>query len=129
MDIQEGLQRCDLVPFGMTLIKRRVFDYIDKPYFEINDYYEFIPKTEGALATDQNFCDKLRDKHIAVVGCFDHTLNHREITKDNYMDYRKKDIMNKFKDVKDRVKSDLLERMQLKRKLRLEKENKQEEKK
>jgi hypothetical protein len=85
----------------MTLIKREVFDKLDKPYFRVNDYYHEMlqDKDVAARATDQNFCDRLIEAGIRPIGCFDHTLIHRGIGKDNYMSYRKQDILDNMKEI------------------------------
>lgn len=74
-NFKEGYHECDLIGFGMTLIKREVFSKLTKPYFEINTH-----GGKDTYATDINFCDRLRSAGIPLIGCFDYTLNHRDVT-------------------------------------------------
>ena len=98
---QTSYQECDLVPFGMTLIKREVFDKLDKPYFRVNDYYgEMLQdKDINARATDRDFCDRLIEAGIRPMGCFDHTLIHSGIDEHNYIEYRKQDILDNMRNI------------------------------
>ena len=96
----DGIHDCDLAPFGMTLIKRETFDIINKPYFNINGYSDYI---DGVVATDQAFCDELISNGIYPKGCFDYVLTHRGITKDNYIELRKMDIMKSFEEAENKV--------------------------
>ena len=71
----------DLIGFGFTLIKTEIFRIIDRPFFQLNiDLY----KGAGPRATDIAFCDKLASKGIKPIGCFQHRLNHRDITEEKY---------------------------------------------
>ena len=42
-----GHKECKLIPFGMTLIRRDTFNYLDRPYFRLN--------SSSSVATDKNF--------------------------------------------------------------------------
>lgn len=74
----EGYDECDLVGFGMTLIKRELFDKLDKPYFKsINNQKE-----------DNYFCDSLIAKGIRPVGCFDYVCTHDGVDDSNVIHLR-----------------------------------------
>lgn len=76
-----GYHESDLIGFGFTLIRSDVFRILDRPYFRLNtDTMVGV----GPRATDIDFCQRLIAKGIRPVGCFDYTLNHREITEENY---------------------------------------------
>lgn len=78
---KSGFHDADLCGFGFTLIKRRVFEKLDKPFFRLNNQtYVGV----GAHATDIDFCERVQKLGLKVVGCFDHLLPHREITEDAY---------------------------------------------
>ena len=97
----EGLHEVDLCGFGMTLIKREVFDILDEPYFQPNEYYIKLGKDVSNKATDQNFCDRL-DKHgIKPIGCFNHVLTHRGVSKDNYINLRHKYIIDNIRNAEE----------------------------
>ncbi len=68
-DETTGILECDLVGFGMTLIKREVFNLMSKPYF--------IGKENQK--EDNYFCDKLRERGVKLMGCFDYCLPHQGI--------------------------------------------------
>lgn len=72
-----GYQPCDLTGFPMTLLRRQVFSLLGEPFFR---------PTKGdsrAWATDRDFCERLVEKGIHPVGCFQHCLPHDDITEDN----------------------------------------------
>jgi len=73
-----GYQDVDLVGFGMTLIRREVFDKLSKPFFRLNEF-----RGPDSYATDISFNDDLKKAGIKPVGCFEYTLPHRDITKEN----------------------------------------------
>lgn len=76
-----GYENGDLIGFGFTLIKKEVFQILDRPYFRLNtDTMTGV----GPRATDIDFCKRLIEKGIHPVGCMDYVLNHREITEENY---------------------------------------------
>lgn len=77
----KGYQECDLLGFGFTLIKAECFRILDRPYFRLNT--ERYPGA-GPCATDIDFCERLIDKDIIPVGCFDYRLNHRDLQEDKY---------------------------------------------
>lgn len=76
-----GYQEADLLGFGFTLIKSEVFRILDRPYFRLNTERSV---GQGPIATDIDFCDRLIEKGIKPVGCFQHRLNHRDIIEDKY---------------------------------------------
>lgn len=100
---KDGYHEVDLCGFGMTLIKREVFDILDVPYFRPNDYYEKLGKEVANKATDQDFCKRLAEHGIKPVGCFDYVLTHRGISKDNFLQYRQKDILKSMKNSEDKL--------------------------
>lgn len=71
--VNAGDQECDLVGFGMTLIRRCTFDMITKPYF----FCDTPNRRE-----DNYFCDKLISHGIRPIGCFDYCLSHDGITEE-----------------------------------------------
>lgn len=79
-----GYAECDMVGLGMTLYKRSalidiVIGYDDKylPYYR----------------------KRYKEKNLTFIGCFDHTLPHRNITKDNVEDIRNEAIV-KFNQIR-----------------------------
>lgn len=70
---KSGYSRCDLVGFGMTLIKREAFGVITRPYFVC----------ENNQKEDNYFCDKLVAKDLKPLGCFDYCLTHDGINESN----------------------------------------------
>jgi len=100
----KGYHECDLVPFGMTLIKRELFtDVLDKPYFRLNHIYDPIEGEYYTYGTDRNFCDRMIQKGIYPVGCFDHTLTHDDINDKTIWFYRC-ETMKLYKGFSDRCK-------------------------
>lgn len=77
----QGFEICDLSGFAMMLIKRSVFKVLDKPYFRLNKF-----GGPGSYATDIDFCDRLKLAGVAIWGCFDYCLAHRDITPENRME-------------------------------------------
>lgn len=76
-----GYHEAELIGFGFTLIKAECFRILDRPFFRLNiDYHPGA----GPIATDIDFCSRLIDKGIKPVGCFNHRLNHRDITEERY---------------------------------------------
>lgn len=69
-----GYHEVDLVGFGFTLIKREVFEKLEQPYFRLN-WDGTAPK-----ATDIDFCLRIQAAGFKIIGCYDHRVNHREIT-------------------------------------------------
>lgn len=79
----EGYVECDLTGFPMTLIRKDVFELLDKPYFRPFE-------AEGrSWNSDIDFFERLSDIGIKPIGCFQHTLNHDKITQDNVRSYRR----------------------------------------
>lgn len=76
-----GYEKADLLGFGFTLIRSDVFRILDRPYFRLN-----IEKYagQGPIATDIDFCDRLIEKDLQPIGCFQHRLNHRDIVESKY---------------------------------------------
>lgn len=79
-DNTSGYHYCDLVGFGMTLIKKETFSKLEKPYFvSVDNQFE-----------DNYFCDNLRKIGIKPMGCFDHVLSHNGINESNAKSLTKK---------------------------------------
>lgn len=94
-DVSSGVHQFDLVGFGMTLIKREVFDILGKPYFI----------GQNNQREDNYFCDKLHEKGIKPLGIMDFTLTHQGIGEENVhaikeegMEKLKEQIRIQFKD-------------------------------
>src|SRR3990167_3508110 len=66
-----GVQECDLIPFGFTLIKTSVFNKIKKPWFTCTTQ----------APTDSFFMDSILDSGIKPYAHFDVWLNHNGITR------------------------------------------------
>lgn len=79
MPIETGNRyvECDLTGFPMTLISRETFDFLEKPYFRP---YEVNGRTWNS---DVDFFERLALKGIKPIGCFQHILNHGDITAEN----------------------------------------------
>ena len=71
---KDGYAYCNLVGFGMTLIRKEVFNILNKPYFI----------GENNQREDNYFCDRLQHYGIQPVGCFDYTLPHNGIDESNF---------------------------------------------
>ena len=78
----EGYHKVDLSAFGFTLHKREIFNILDKPYFRLNE----IEKVKGQRATDINFSERLTEKGVPLLGCFDFVVNHRDIKTEGVKD-------------------------------------------
>ncbi len=78
----KGYQECDMTGFPMTLIKRKLFLKLEKPYFR--------GRYDGGRdwATDKEFCERIRDLGIKPMGCFQHCLPHADITEENVQERR-----------------------------------------
>lgn len=84
---KNGYAYCNLVGFGMTLIRKEVFNILDKPYFVCeNNQHE-----------DNYFCDRLQNHGIKPIGCFDYTLTHDGIDDSNATQFNELGI-NKIKE-------------------------------
>ena len=72
-DQRVGVQECDLIPFGFTLMKTSVFNKIPKPWF----------KCDCIAPTDSYFCDAIMEKGIKPHAHFDVWLNHKGVNREN----------------------------------------------
>lgn len=90
----KGIQTVYLVPFGMTLIKKEVFGYLDKPYFALNENASNSP---SQYATDHNFCHRLMMSGVALFGLFNYCVNHRGIDESNVEELHDKMLENSFR--------------------------------
>jgi hypothetical protein len=90
-----------LLGFGMTLIKRKVFIYLDKPYFNRNKK-EDGTDCEG-YATDQDFAERTKAWHFVLKGCFSHCLTHRGLNEQTVVELRDKGLAGtgKYKNYQD----------------------------
>lgn len=75
-----GYSKCKFVGFGMTLIKRDLFQKLEGPYFQCDNKGE---------REDNYFCDKVNNAGFDLIGCFDHILSHRGINELNISQKRK----------------------------------------
>jgi hypothetical protein len=77
IDKDSGYGDIDLTGFQMLLLRREVFQRLNEPYF--------IAQHDGTVswATDHVFFKRMKNVNIKMVGCYDHCLNHRGITKEN----------------------------------------------
>lgn len=80
----EGYHETDLVGFGFTLIRREVFEILEKPWFVVNAKEHLGC---GPRATDMQFGYRLQQKGIKLMGCWDYTLPHRDITKEGWREF------------------------------------------
>lgn len=72
---ESGVHDVDILGFGMTLIKREVFEGMDYPYFKVD---------KGSIrSTDKNF-----SKRVKAKGHFDYFLTHRELNQENILEKR-----------------------------------------
>lgn len=78
----EGYVECDLTGFPMTLISRETFEHLEEPYFRP---YEACGRSWNS---DLDFFERLNKVGIKPIGCFQHTLNHDKVTKDNVKQLR-----------------------------------------
>lgn len=76
-----GYHQADLAGFGFTLIRRDVFQRLEKPTFRLNTG-SF--KGVGPRATDIDFCLRVQESGGKIVGCYDFTLPHRDIEDESY---------------------------------------------
>ena len=79
---ESGYKECDLSGFPMTLISRETFNFLEEPYFRP---YEVNGRNWNS---DVDFCNRLVEKGIKPIGCFQHTLNHDKVTEDNVQQLR-----------------------------------------
>ena len=70
----DGYVKVDLTGFPMTLIRREVFDLLDKPYFR--------PFENGTRTwhSDVDFFGRLAKRGVKPVVCYQHILNHDIVT-------------------------------------------------
>ena len=78
----EGYKEVDMCGFPMTLIKRELFEKLEKPYFTA------VEALDRNWHTDLPFYNRLAEIGIKPIGCFQHCLNHDKVTQDNVMQLR-----------------------------------------
>jgi len=103
-----GIQTVYLVPFGMTLIKKQVFSYLDKPYFALN---EITKNSPDQYATDHNFCHRLMMAGVSVFGLYDYCLTHRGMNEEHIEERMDKMLAGSFRHnlrVRENIKKDKL---------------------
>lgn len=83
-----GYHTCGLTGFGMTLIRKEVFNELEEPYFRLNILTH--KSLRPSYATDQDFCKRLREKGILPVGCFDYCVTHRNLNDETVEALREK---------------------------------------
>lgn len=88
LNTEKGYSDCHFVGFGMALIKRELFEKIDKPYFKCNQIGE---------KEDNYFCENLTKNGIQPVGCFDFALPHCGIDDNTVLGFRQKGIKDFIK--------------------------------
>lgn len=72
-----GYIECDLTGFPMTLIHKDTFKILEQPYFRPLE-------AEGRTwNSDVDFFERLAEKKIKPIVCFQHTLNHDKVTQEN----------------------------------------------
>lgn len=82
---KSGYVRCDLVGFGMTLIKKETFFKISKPYFACD---------QNGQKEDNYFCKNLLLNGIEPIGCCDYVLTHCGVDDSNVEELEKQGIQN-----------------------------------
>lgn len=90
-----GIQLAYLVPFGMTLIKRFIFDILEKPYFALNE--KTHPDCPTQYATDHNFCHRLMGEGVTLWGHYDFCINHRGMHQWNVEETTEAMLANSFR--------------------------------
>lgn len=85
---RHGVQMVDLIPFGFTLIKTRVFQNLPKPWF----------KCDSVAPTDSWFADSVLNAGFEYYCHFDVWLNHRGVTRDNVQFHMNLGMHNSQKD-------------------------------
>ena len=90
-----------LLGFGMTLIKRKVFECLDKPYFRLNKNKDGSERK--GYATDQDFAERVDKCGLGLKGCFAHCLTHRGLNEQTVTELRDKGLAGtgKFRDYQD----------------------------
>lgn len=73
----EGYVECDLTGFPMTLIETKVLNLLEEPYFRPHEV------NGRSWNSDVDFFARLEEKGIKPIGCFQHVLNHGDITEEN----------------------------------------------
>lgn len=92
LEIKEGYHPCDLVGFGMTIIKRELFSILQVPYFVMSDSkYE-----------DNYFCEQLEKVGVKPTGCFDYVCTHHGVDDSNIEQSRNVGIDAILEDIKKR---------------------------
>lgn len=84
-NLNNGYAYCDLVGFGMTLIRKDTFEKLKKPYFA----------SIGNCKEDNYFCDNLHFSGIKTMGCFDYVLTHAGVN-DSTIEQKKIAHVNKL---------------------------------
>ena len=92
-DNKNGYDYCDLVGFGMTIIKRELFDKISVPYFVAEDNRR----------EDNYFCDKMQSVGIKPIGCFDYVLTHNGINQENAEIFNNELLKDLAEDLKNKI--------------------------
>ena len=89
-NVEKGYAFCNIVGFGMTLIKKEAFSKITPPYFVAQDNAK----------EDNYFCDALQKVGIKPMGCFDYVLAHQGIDDSNMQEYLDNGVNSLIEDLK-----------------------------
>ena len=84
----EGYEEVDLCGFPMTLFTKDIFSVLSTPYFIAKD------GSGRNWATDFYFCERLEEKGIKPMGCFQHCLPHGDITQENVQEKRENNMVS-----------------------------------
>lgn len=90
VDHKEGYIECEMTGFPMTLIRRDLFDKLEKPYFRATK------EMDRDWTTDIDFFKRVNSVGIKPIACFQHNLSHDKITKENVNHYRNKEKFEKL---------------------------------
>lgn len=90
-DLKSGYENCDVVGFGMALIKRSVINHMGWPYFLSIDN----------IKEDLYFCNIAKTYGFNVVGCFDYTLTHDGVSEENVEILRRDGMESLLKQLKE----------------------------
>lgn len=83
IEYKEGYHKMAMSGFPMTLLRPEVFKRLEAPYFRERE------SGGNEWATDEEFCERMRDNNIEMMACCDFCLNHDDITDLNVIEKRK----------------------------------------
>lgn len=85
---EKGYAELDMTGFPMTLLRRDLFDKIQRPFF--------VGEHDGMQrpwTTDVPFCRKLEEVGIKPIGCYDFCLTHDGVNDTNVAEMREKNAV------------------------------------